>query len=554
MSAGLDVLAPRASASANGQRGSASASTAESGHARERAWRAVLSFRDERERRIGQARTFTLETPVTLSSLGREFGITRERVRQVENELRARVQQNLESEAAAASLLELAADVGRDLGTIACEESVRRVLGEACPDGIDASMRRAMLLTLAGPYTLADGFWQRGDALAELRAGVSARAGAPFSERELRRLLKVAGVSADQHDGCIAALPVTLSDGRVTPPDNSLGERAVRALDLNGEPMSTAELSAALSADVSTEGVLSRLRSDHRIRRVGLHTYGLTEWDEDTFSTIADELQAAIEARGGRASMADLAAALSDELGVAPCSVRAPAATPRFARMHDGTVTVRDACGAELQDAPCPGLDRDLVRCGAAWALRVSVEQQVLRGSARPLRIAIPRAAGVAPGEARTIMLRNGSVQITWRCKRPAITSTRLLVRDLGCAGGERVFVPLADGAEAFAVGAHEIGVAAGVARVALELGQPADAALSRIAPAIGLSPGAGAPDVMARLQARGQHELADLVAARHSDRGETAGDAPPRPGAGRRINSAPAFIAAGTKRIGAST
>jgi hypothetical protein len=88
-------------------------------------------------------------------------------------------------------------------------------------------------------------------------------------------------------------------------------------------------------------------------------------------------------------------------------------------------------------------------------------------------------------------------------------------VQALGCADGDRVFVPLLDGASAFAVAGHEIGAAAGVARVALEVGLPAGAPISRIAHAIGLSRGASAQQVVERLQARGQHELANLVASR---------------------------------------
>ena len=480
----------------------------------ERAWRAALSFRDERERRIGQARTYTLDKRATLSSLGQEFGITRERVRQVENAMRARLEQGVKTEAACARVLDLAADVSRELGSIASEESAARILRAACPDGADAAMRRAWLIALAGPYTLGDGFWQHGGALAELRAAVAARAAGPFSERELMQMLGAAGVSSSQRDVCIAALPITLSGGRVLPADRSLGEHAVRVLRLHGEPMSAAELCAGVGGGVGRGAMVARLRQDPRIRRIALHSYALAEWGEDAYSTVADELALAIGERGGRANLAALACELADSLGVAPASVRAQASTGRFLRLPDGTVTVRDHCDA-LPPSPavCPGLDRDLVRAREGWVVRLGVEEQVLRGSARPLRTAIPRAARVAPGEARTITLRNGSVEITWRRKRPAIASTRPLVQALGCADGDRVFVPLADGASAFAVRAREIRSAAGMTRVALEVGLPAPAPISRIAHAIGLTGGASAQQVMQRLQARGQHELAELVA-----------------------------------------
>jgi hypothetical protein len=513
---GAERTRRRARTNRRGASGSAAPRGADLEGARERAWLTALSFRDERERRIAQARTFTLEKASTLSALGQEFGITRERVRQLENAFRTRLEQEVKTEAACAPVLDLAADVRRQLGTIASQESVRRILWAVCPDGADAPMRRAWLIALAGPYTLTDGFWQRGGALAELRAGVAARAAGPFSERELVQMLGASGVSGGQRDACIAALPITLSGGGVLPADRSLGEHAVRILHLQGEPMSGTQLAAAVGGDVSVQAVVAHVRQDPRIRRVALHSYALAEWGEDAYSTVADELQLVIEERGGRANLAELAFELAESLGVAPASVRAQAATARFLRMADGTVTVRDHCDSLLKGpAVCPGLDRDLVRGREGWAVRVSVEEQILRGSARPLRTAIPRAARVAPGEARTITLRNGSVEITWRCKRPAIASTRPLVQALGCADGDRVFVPLLDGASAFAVAGHEIGAAAGVARVALEVGLPAGAPISRIAHAIGLSRGASAQQVVERLQARGQHELANLVASR---------------------------------------
>lgn len=479
------------------------------------AWQALLRF-DERERRILAGRVFPVAAKRTLDELGRGLDITRERVRQLERRIKEQVEARLDAGDSCAAIVHLASRLRRSIGTAVTDDAMTTALAERVDDQHeDADLRRAVLRALAGPYQFEAGFWQREKVLAMLTTTLLERADEPLTSEDVEDLLASAGVAASARDAVSSALPLHAFDQRHLVWVGGLQDKACRILQVHGEPMSREELHAAMGADdVNFRSMVNAVQADERFRRLGLNRYGLTAWGGEEYTTIADEIEQAIERRGGRAGLNEIVEELVELFGVSAQSVRSYAASRRFHRASDGDLIVAppDAVSTDARQMPA-GLDRDLVACGNAWAVRVVVDRDALRGSGRPTRSAIAQAAGVRPGQSRTITLANGSAAISWRATQPAFGSTRALVDTLGCAEGDLLFVPLADGEQAYSVAREAIDAAVGLCRIALEVGLRAEQdQLELIAHAIGLHRSATASDIRTRLRARRQDDLAQCM------------------------------------------
>lgn len=479
----------------------------------ERAWRELLTG-DARALRILAARRFALGRRATLDELGRELGVTRERVRQLEGRAAEDVERALSDDPACAPLLHRAARLRRTLGVLAPTPAVEALLREAVPDEAEhAGLRRGILLDVAGPYRAADGFHQLGSALPDLRAALVERAEEPWTDAELERLLEDAGVALPYRRACLATLPLHRFGERRLTWTGSLADKACRLLSAHGEPMSRAELHAAMGGERNLRSLLQQVQGDARVRRLGRDSYGLAAWDGEEYTTIRDEIEQALERRGGRAPVSDLVDELVERFGVSPNSVRAYAYSRHFVRAPDGTI-VRAPDGHvpdEVPHAPAE-LDRDLVWHRGAWAVRVTVDAETRRGSGRLTRVAVAQAAGLRPGQTRTIELHGGPLRISWQRDQPALGSVRAFAEGLACEDGDLLFLPLRDDETVRSVPRAVRDAADGLARVALELGLRADAALAAVATAVGLPADATGADVRTRLRARRQEALAALV------------------------------------------
>ncbi len=485
------------------------------GETADAAWANLLRF-DERERRILAGRVFPVAAKLTLDELGRALDVTRERVRQIERHIKDQIESRITVGDSCAPIEHAAAAVRRSVGTITSEKALQAALAEQVDDDAgDAELRRAVLRELAGPYRAKGGFWQRNDALESLKATLLDRVDEPLTPEDVYELLASAGVVETSRDAVRVALPLHEFDERYLVWVGGPQDKACRVLQVHGEPMSREELHAAMgSKTVNFRSMVNAVQADDRFRRLGLNRYGLAAWGGEEYTTIADEIGQAIERRGGRADLNEIVDELVELFGVSAQSIRSYAASRRFHRDSDGALLVSPPDAASTEAAHMPAeLDRDLVAWDGSWAVRLVIDRDVLRGSGRPTRSAIAQAAGVRPGDSRTIELVNGSAAISWRATQPAFGSTRALVEALGCAEGDYLFVPLKDGGSAHAVARSAVDEATGLRRIALELGiADSDDRPDRIAVAIGLDPTASVNDLRTRLRARRQDELAQQL------------------------------------------
>jgi len=171
----------------------------------EQAWVALLDF-NERELRILGARFSTDPEPLTLVALGREFGVTRERIRQIETRCRKRIGAGLETDACIV-IAHTAARLRREHGTLIPAGALDAALEGLLPkDSRHALLCRDILLAQAGPYRLEDGFWQTGHPLSQIEAALSARSDERWTHEQLDSLLDEVDVVAVHREACRSTL------------------------------------------------------------------------------------------------------------------------------------------------------------------------------------------------------------------------------------------------------------------------------------------------------------------------------------------------------------
>ena len=337
-----------------------------------------------RDREIFVARTLRLRNRPTIEDVGRRFGISSERVRQI----RARAEQRVRSVAAnaPAPFQALVASIPRWLGAIvpfdAADDLARRLgAGSASTDV------GGLLLWLAGPYQPVRG---RGGWLAlDPRKCVAdidewlAQDGGVRPVQEIRDELAAAGVRPEHRDAWLAVSGAIEVDGMAVHTVGALPTVVERVLFAAGRGMTSRELGGVLATTAAANRVIemrSVLRSDRRFVQVAHDVYELAEWG-GVATTDAEPLGPG----GGAEAVADdrwwLALAVDERMfhsarvPVPPDSVEAmpPAVghrrtfTSRFGPVtivHDRAAPalgslrhVLLACGAKAGDQLCLGFD-----------------------------------------------------------------------------------------------------------------------------------------------------------------------------------------------------
>ncbi len=477
------------------------------------AWSHLLG-QDPRILRIFRARTFAAGRPATLEVLGTQLGVTRARVKQLEDDAIARLTRRRVDDTATEPIEVLVRRLRLKLGTAATVAAGERTLRALIADGHpDTGLRRAVLLKLAGPYLLDRGFWQIRDTVSRLEHELIERGESLYLPGELDRELEAAGVVADQREAIVAALPLHPLEGNYLLWVGTLATKAVRVLSSYGKPMSRAAIHQAMDSDtVNFRSMVNDIQRDRRIRRVALDRYGLADWGGEEYTTIVQEITKVVERNGGGAHLEEIVNELVERVGVSENSVRSYANSRSFYRRPDGQIAVEFGdSSARVVKFP-PELDRDLVLLDGRWTVRVAVDREILRGSGRPVRNAIAQAAGVEPGGERRLEVLPASFRIGWRSKQPAFGSCRAVALGLGAAIDDLIFLPLRDGGDAQLTRRGDLDAAQGQARVGLELGVGANADRIAIATAIGLPAEAPLELIRARLENREQPHLASLV------------------------------------------
>jgi hypothetical protein len=475
---------------------------------------------DERQRAIARDRLYA-EHRATLDELAQRFSVTRERIRQIERDLRDHVTAWLGGPRAAP----LTAHV----------TWLRTMLGSAVPAGdlaTAAPWHLTELVTLGIPtwrfvrtlltdYDQVDGWLIAGgaDELREKTRQLFTDGPVPLAEAT--SMVSQLGVREDVADKWLAAVPhLRLLEDHVVPWPRSVNDKAEAVLAVSGAPLSPEEIQTRIGEDYSLVGIRNQLTADARFTRLDRNKYGLARWGGEEYLGIREMIAREIERAGGEASVNDIVKNLIERYEVSESSVRAYAGGPGFERTQRGWIRVAGADHGDYQPRRDVSMTRRCFRSrDGRWWHRVDVNAEHLRGSGSPLPTGFAAHLGMAPGGSLTASTPTGDVVISWH-NQPTMGSIRPVLVEYNASEGDHVFLTVSDGGELLtrflpagapglpplARSLHLIGYTAPVASEA--------EGLRLIGARIGLPEGVSREEVLERLRERGDRDILGFLTA----------------------------------------
>ncbi|MFC0865788.1 sigma factor-like helix-turn-helix DNA-binding protein [Sphaerimonospora cavernae] len=386
----------------------------------------------------------------TLDELAQRFSVTRERIRQIERDLRDHVMEWLNRPGAAPLNAHLS--------------WLRTRLGAAVPaDDLAAAVpwHRAELATLAIPawrvvrtlltgYEQVDGWLIAGGA-EELREKTRQLfTDGPHPLGESMTMVGRLGIREDVAERWLGSIPhLRVLDGHVAPWARGLGDRAEAVLAVAGTPLTPEEIQTRIGGDNSVIGVRNQLGADDRFLRLDRNKYGLRRWGGDEYLGIREMISREIERAGGEASVNTIVENLTSHYDVSENSIRAYAGGPGFERTQRGHIRI---AGQEPAESYHPRRDVSMTRrCfrsrDSRWWHRLDVNAEHLRGSGSPLPTGFAAHLGMAPGGQLTASAASGEVIISWH-NQPTIGSIRPVLAEYNASEGDHVFLTVSDGGE----------------------------------------------------------------------------------------------------------
>ena len=228
---------------------------------------------------------------------------------------------------------------------------------------------------------------------------------------------------------------------------NSKLSQAVVALRFLGRPSTKNEISEAMGGH-SVDRIGALLSRIEGVVRADKYRWGFSEWIEDEYTGIVEEIEQRIEEGGGSVAFNSLISELPNKFSVSESSVRSYIATDAFL-LEDGYVrhATLDAYAARPPESV-----RGCVRCSLGWGQRVILKEHNFTGYSLGVSFHIAFANGIRPDDNLIVPIFNTDFEgsIIWR---PTATSRRVDVGKISTAikylgfreGEEVVVIPLRD-------------------------------------------------------------------------------------------------------------
>ena len=388
----------------------------------------LLDSFEPRERRIVESRLMGDEA-ATLDAIGQEFGVSRERARQIEKIAKSKLAELLQSRRVVSWLSHA---VNCTLGPFVPEE-----IGSEVLRGLDIEWpgpTANVLLYLAGPYRIKSG-WFENEKLggqAQLASVVDATfgSGSTASDFDLVEALTAAGAPRE------AAVRYLAEKAGLRRWDDdfwirwggSAVEKAHSVLSLLGRPTAATDINERIGESHSLGTIQNGMSQDPRFVRTGKRTWGLKEWGVEEYSGIVEEIFERLDMRGPmdqQELIEELATTFTD---ISVNSIKMYLATPAFVceggivrrRTSDDSWIVREQL-SEVRGAFRTS-DNELRLC-------LPVTADALRGSGQSISPAVGAALGVMPGDERSFRSADGAQLVVrwrpWSTSGPDIGSIR---------------------------------------------------------------------------------------------------------------------------------
>ena len=490
----------------------------------------LLELLEPRQLTALRFRTFACE-PATLDEVGKSLGVTRERVRQMQNKALETIEGLLANDYL--MVREVCEAIRSRIGVLCALDD----LLEAFPalnemvQCVDAPAWQVLDRLDAG-FEIHDG-WAAVpsiDALVSLtREAIDTDALAfGYARVELvARELQLSDEFEGQHlmkwleyAGC-----VVLGDAVAIAP-LSIPTSVWIVLRRAGEPLSFERIMEQLPIDRAPTSVRNVLTVDGRFLRTNRDEFGLVEWGIEEYSGIRDMIQRALDESGGEILLEALVEQLTQRFSVAEASVRAYAHGHPF-MVRDGIVSVRDSTvgGASKR----PTATRRVYRGRGEWLLRWQLTDDHARGSGYMMPSPLAVAIGLQPGQSLDLASPVNTQSVYWTGLQPAIGSVRRLMEKDGLQPGTWIFVSIADDGFFKLRKMADISTLTGVGRALALVGRestPTAEARAVLAAALGIQDTSSWSSIVDAARAKGDDDVADAIL---SDEGiDVAGQASP--------------------------
>jgi len=303
-----------------------------------REWIVLL---DTRENAVLRHRILATD-PLTLMTLAEVTGVSRERVRQIEQSVRIKARQLFTPDwRALATDLDRVKKTAGEINVLSAaphlELNIESLIPEVSLSPIEILMR------LAGEGEAAEGFIAFPD-LATWRRRTQAVIEDALADHvndldEFIHRLSAIGIPEGAATEWLSTFDVAVATDVVAARPRTLVDRAVLALTEANEPMTLARINQRFGGGFNEASIRNALAADDRLLRVGPKTWALREWEMDEFTGLRDAMVATLRANDDRMLLKELALDMHEHFGVSKASVRVYAGQPPF-ELDDGIIGI----------------------------------------------------------------------------------------------------------------------------------------------------------------------------------------------------------------------
>ncbi|MFC4605838.1 sigma factor-like helix-turn-helix DNA-binding protein [Rhodococcus kronopolitis] len=477
---------------------------------------AALGLLDPRAAHVLGDRLFA-DDPATLDELGREHGVTRERIRQIESKSRGALLSSVSGEGALAAVAEAARDL---IGVIRpLDDLVKLIpaLGRMVESVRQPAWR--VLDRLDDAYEIEDGWC----VVPTMTAAMA------VTQTQLQECADEYGVvRLDEIELIESSHPEQLPDltaewlrhcGYIVDGDvalirtSSVNDYAAAILSLVGSSLTTEEIVDRFVFERSSRSLGNALSRDERFVRADRDRWALTEWGVEEYTNIRSIIRDAVLRGGGRAHLDEVIEYITTRYSVSASSVVAYAAAAPFVTNERIVSLGRGGRAA----GKAPERTRRLFRRPDGWALRVRITTDHLRGSGSVAPAAVATVLGLQSGETVQLDSPLGSQMVAWTGIQPAFGTIRRFLLAEDVAADAEVFLVLRDDRTFGFELARELSgdpVADALALIGAAEGEDREQARVAFATALGMPEDSPVVSIIGEYRTRGDGDVAELLVA----------------------------------------
>lgn len=393
---------------------------------------------DERYQAILAKRLFAWR-PLTLEQMGKEFGVTRERVRQLEVKARGRLNDIVTGDTPVSRVAHFVRTQIR--GVRPLEELLAEAPALAVEVVTVGQPAWRVLDVLDDAYEIADGW------CAEPSFEAARRDTAVFLDElaDGYGVVRLADVTLSEDDAgslpwlkdWLIYLGYEVRDQFVLLKTTSLNDMAAAILSIEGAPLTFDELHrkvgrgapGSLRNQVSTDPIFTKVDREH---------FALTEWGLEGYTNIRGEIGKLLEQADGELPLATVVESLVSRFGVSANSVAVYAGSPPFQVMNG---IVRHDTGQLAGAGKNPAKVQRYYRRGDDWLYRTTVSFDHLRGSGWPASTALATILRMVPGEYAELPSRLGTQKFSYKNHQPSFGSIKRFLEDMDLGISDEIFL-----------------------------------------------------------------------------------------------------------------